>query len=200
MDQRRIIFLGALLLSILAALIYWYGETGNSETSRPTLEQREQAPETVVDEFQQTTFTELGIRQYHMEATKVIHYTRQAAATLAQPTITFFQKPKSADSRILDITDWVAKADEGLIIDNGERLELSGNVEIIKPVDAKDAIEFYTQSLTIKPGQEIAETENPVTIKQDRHITQATGLVIDIAAGKVKLLSQVRSQYVPATP
>lgn len=196
MDQRRIIFLGALLLSIIAGSLHWYGEGMDSEAAHS--DYKHFAPETIVTGFQQTTFSELGIRQYHMKADKVTHYSAQSAAEMKQPVITFYRE--SADSGTpSDTTDWVAKAKSGVINEDGETLVLSGNVKVIKPLKNAETLSFITESLLIKPKQEIAKTDESVRIEQAQHTTHAKGLYIDIAAGKVELLSQVRSQYVPST-
>lgn len=201
MDQRRLILLGALLLSVVAASLYWYGEPSNGIAPMGKSYQA-YVPETIVEGFQQTTFSLQGIRQYHMEATQVTHYSEQTTTEMLQPVITFYEhdKPdKPMPETNDDVTDWVAKANQGVIEEDGETVVLTGNVNIIKPQENQQTLSFITESLLIKPKQETATTDLPVTLKQAQHITTAKGLVIDIAAGKVELVSQVRSRYVPAT-
>lgn len=200
MDQRRLILLGALLLSLLAASFYWYDET----TKLPAQQQartKNLAPESIVSGFAQTTFSANGTRHYYLQADKVTHYARQAAAEMLKPDIRFFkgiQPTMRAEDQTSVNTHWQAKANNGLLNEKTETLTLTGNVEITKPLENNRPLNFTTESLTIKPGQEIATTDKAVTLTQSEHITTAKGLIIDINAGKVELLSQVRSQYVPA--
>ena len=206
MDQRRLILLGTLLLTVLAAAFYWYGESDNGFNKQAKQEHYKHfAPEAIVAGYQQTIFNELGTRQYQMEAKTVTHYSQQEAAEMAMPIITFYTPNETqndssniVDDNYYDQTDWVAKAKTGIVQDQGDTLVLSGNVNVIKPIKDSEALTFSTESLLIKPNDEIAKTDEPVTLKQAQHITEAKGLVIDIAAGKVELLSNVRSQYVPA--
>ena len=197
MDQRRLILLGTLLLAVIAAGIHWYD--GTSILPRDQQEgARKWAPESIVSGFAQTTFSETGIRQYHLRADKVTHYSRHSTAEMMKPHIMFYRDSSAIDAPPEETTDWEARAATGLIIDDGETLTLSGNVEVVKPLKNADTLKFNTRSLIIKPNQEVASTKEAVTVEQARHVTTATGLNIDIAAGKVQLLSQVRSQYVPA--
>ncbi|PIE40638.1 MAG: LPS export ABC transporter periplasmic protein LptC [Gammaproteobacteria bacterium] len=193
MDQRRIILLGALLLTMLAAAFYWYGESDIHAVNANNQALKRLAPEAIVQDFRQTVFNKLGIRQYRMEADTAIYYSLKSTAEMTSPTIAFFKKFDT------DIIDWTATAHTGVVRDNGDTLVLSGAVNISKPLANRDTLTFNTESLLIRPNEEIAKTDEPVTITQSPHTTKANGLLIDIRAGKVKLLSQVRSQYVPAT-
>ena len=198
MDQRRLILLGTLLLAVIAAGIHWYDNTGTRKF--PGQENvRRYAPESIVTGFAQTTFSETGIRQYHLKAERVTHYSAQSAAEMLRPDIMFYRDENLADQAIpTETVDWQASAATGVFHEDGDTLKLSGNVQVDKPLQNAETLNFQTESLTIKPKQEVASTADPVIVRQASHVTRATGLHIDIAAGQVQLLSQVRSQYVPA--
>ena len=198
MDQRRLILLSALLLAIIAGGIQWY-DRSVSPAHETTTEQRQLAPESIVSDFSQTTFAESGARQYHLSAERVTHFSRQAAAEMTRPDILFYRNQSSAgkDQEPAAI-DWQASAASGIILEDQDTLTLTGSVRVTKPLAGEQTLNFDTESLTIKPKAEEASTADPVTVTQALHVTRATGLHIDIAAGKVELLSQVRSQYVPA--
>ncbi len=198
MDQRRLILLGALLLAVIAAGIHWYDNTGNRVLSVQE-KARQFAPESIVSGFAQTTFSPTGIRQYHLKAERVTHYSAQSAAEMLRPDILFYRDESLPDQAVpTDTIDWQASAATGIFHEEGDTLKLSGNVQVEKPLRDSETLNFETESLTIKPREEVASTDDPVTVRQALHVTRATGLHIDIAAGQVQLLSQVRSQYVPA--
>lgn len=202
MDQRSLILLGSLLLTVLAASFYWYGESDSAEDTTANSKLRKFAPEAIVSKFKQTVFNEVGIRHYQMAARTVTHFSQQSAAEMALPVITFYKEKEDAehpnDDKLADQTDWVAKAKTGVILNEGESLVLKGKVKVTKPLANETPLTFNTESLIIMPEEQIAKTEDEVTLKQAEHITKAKGLVIDIASGKVELVSQVRSTYVPS--
>lgn len=192
MDQRRLILLGSLLLTVLAASFYWYGENDSIEDSATNSKLIQFAPEAIVSKFKQTVFNESGLRHYHMAATTVTHYSQQSAAEMLSPVITFY------NDETRNQMDWVAKAKTGIIQNEGESLVLTGKVKVTKPLKNETPLTFNTESLVIMPDEQIAKTTDEVTLKQAEHITKAKGLVIDIASGKVELVSRVRSTYVPS--
>ena len=196
MDQRRLILLGTLLLAVIAAGIHWYDSTATISQAQPE-SARQWAPESIVSGFAQTTFSESGVRHYELRADRVTHYSRQSAAEMVKPDIMFYRDNTATGAVVSDTTDWQASAANGVIHDDGETLTLKGDVKVVKPLRNADTLNFLTESLMIKPDQEVATTDDPVTVKQAQHVTTAVGLNIDIAAGRVQLLSQVKSQYVP---
>lgn len=199
MDQRRLIFLSALLLAIIAGAIQWY-DRSSSHAQQAATHSQQVAPESIVSGFAQTTFAETGALQYQLRAEKVTHFSRQAAAEMTKPDILFYRAQADQDaSGEQAAIDWQASAASGVIREDQDTLTLSGDVRVTKPLSGEQALKFDTESLTIKPKAEVASTEDPVTVTQALHVTRATGLHIDIANGKVELLSQVRSQYVPAS-
>ena len=199
MDQRHLILLGTALLSMIALGLYWYGE-GNGKHKIAANDQQRLAPETLVTGFKQTTFSELGNRRYHIEAKQVVHHSHQSAAKMDKPLVTFYKKGMTTQQQPTTDTNWTATANTGIFNKTEETLKLLGNVNVIKALKKNETLNFVTDSLLVEPKKEIAKTDKIVTIKQSQHTTQAKGLIIDIAAGKMELLSQVRCRYVPTPP
>lgn len=187
MEQRQLALIGGILLISLAGLLKWYADYKPNGSTGPVV-QEYLIPDTIIDDISQTAFDQNGWRDYTLEATKASHFQSQNKAQFVSPTITFF------DTNELR---WTAQADTGETNDNGDTLTLVGSVSFSQHNTARDPITLTTEQVQISPKLQTAETDHPVSIQQGNHQTKATGLRIDMTAGKITLLSKVTSHYEP---
>ena len=82
--------------------------------------------------------------------------------------------------------------------DNAEQVDLFGDVRLWQATDAPQKPELLTSHLVVRPKQQYAETDKPVTIRSPNEITQAIGMKADLEQEKFELLSDVRGVYEPA--
>ena len=95
-----------------------------------------------------------------------------------------------------DLPPWTAQANQGVVYEEGERVELSGEVELYRPATGRDeSLTLKTTQLTVYPRREYAETDAAVTITGDRSETQATGMRLDMQQGLLELLADTRGTY-----
>lgn len=91
---------------------------------------------------------------------------------------------------------WRLQAKRGHLPANGQRLLLSGNVQL-HPLSssARATPTIATSSLSVDLGRERASTAAPVTIQFGRHALEAKGLSADMKAGKLRLESALHGTF-----
>lgn len=185
MDQRKLIILGCLVLLLTAGLLRWYTDYAAPIASHklsPNL-----LPDSVVFDLKQQSFDDQGKLAYSMQAKHAEQFEEKAVAQLETLTVTLFKNGHP---------DWNAQAQQGLAMSNGEIIELTGDVVIQQDHDYhEEPTKLSTASLLLSPKKEYAETLEPVTIQQGTSITHAIGMNVDIHAGEIILLSNVKSRY-----
>ena len=73
------------------------------------------------------------------------------------------------------------------------------NVEVIREASAKlDQLALQTEYLHIIPDENLTKTDRAVTIVEDHTTVHAIGMEMNSETRTLKLLSQVRSEHVPA--
>lgn len=199
MDQSRLITFIAILLSLLIVGYFGYQQYGQPNNATPGIESLEGDPDSVLQGFEQTTFSETGRRQYQMRVDRVVHFAHSASAHLQNPRITWYS-PQILGSEQPDLALWQVSSRAGVLEKASGKLQLEGNVAFAKASQKNTATSaLTTESITIYPDAETAVTEAPVTVTQNDNVTTSTGFEIDLSAGTLQLRSQVRGRYVPKT-
>mgnify|MGYP000042640134 CR=1 FL=1 len=185
MDQRKLIILGCLLVLLTAGMLRWY--TGSSTATTNNKWASNLLPDSVVYNLEQQNFNDQGQLAYGIQAKHAKQFEAKAIAQLNSLSITLFNA---------GIPDWHVSAQTGLTVNNGELIELSGDV-IIKQNETthESPTTLHTVSLLLSPKKEYAETQEPVIIQQGTSVTHALGMNVDTRAGKITLLSNVKSRY-----
>ena len=185
MDQRKLIILGCLLVLLAAGILRWY--TDNSTTAISNKRSPSLLPDSVIYNFKQQHFNTQGLLAYSMQAKDANQFEAKAIAQFNSLSITLFNA---------GIPNWHVSAQTGLTANNGELIELSGNVIIQQnKTTHENPTTLSTTSLLLSPKKEYAETQEPVTIQQGTSVTHAVGMNVDTRAGKITLLSNVKSRY-----
>lgn len=93
-------------------------------------------------------------------------------------------------------TRWEGNAREGWIADDGDELYLSGNVRLNRPAsESGSPLELTTETLTLFPDRDQAQTPAFVTIVRPGASLEGTGMQVDLARGTYRLNAQVRGRY-----
>ena len=87
-------------------------------------------------------------------------------------------------------------SEKGYSFDGGETIELNDKVTLVQPLENGELYQVDTDTLTILPTQQFAETDKPVIITQKIGVTTATGLKANLKQQRIELLSNVRGNYV----
>jgi len=188
-ERLRAWFTGLpLLLLLLLAAAYWLNQQIQPLPFTPDNSKRHD-PDFIVSKFVATTLNEQGKPRFVMAAKKMLHYPDNNSTYLEAPELTSF------DSDHPPIHTY---ANNGIVSGKGEEVFLRDDVKIVRTASSTQReIIFTTSYLYVIPDRGLAETDQPVTMIDGRNIVHAVGMKLDNKARIVKLLAQVKSEYVP---
>lgn len=173
---------------MLITLGLWYSESPPSGFlgKRPTPQQQSEAANLIIRDAKTRNYNTEGVLAYRVNAERITYYkfAPRDRADLIEPRILFYkqQKPK-----------WLTQSKSGIAFNDGERVLLSGDVDILE--QPQPGITLHTQSITVIPQEEFAETDDYVTVINGLSRTTGKGLRADLKQDKIKLLSEVKSIY-----
>jgi len=145
-------------------------------------------PDYFLQNFSATSMDKDGMAQHRLVADYLEHYPDDDTLVIRQLKLDLFRE---------NLPPWTARANQGVVYERGERIQLSGEVELHRPAtDRGEALTLQTEELTVYPQQEYAETDAAVTITSDRSDTRAIGMRLDTGKGLLELLSNTRGTYV----
>ncbi|MEW5248101.1 LPS export ABC transporter periplasmic protein LptC [Microbulbifer sp. 2201CG32-9] len=179
-------------LFILATLIgvsLWYADSAPEQLlgKRPTQQEKNRAADLVIRDAHTRHFDTEGALAYIVNAEQITYFqfARRDQADLAEPRIVFYQD---------DRPKWLTESRQGIAYNNGQKVELSGDV-VINELPEPGGLTLETQAITVLPQQEFAETDKLVTITSGTSITEGIGMHALLKENRVKILSEVKSTY-----
>jgi lipopolysaccharide export system protein LptC len=181
-------WLPLVIVVILISLGLWFTESPPELLGkRPTPQQQTQAADLVIRDARTRHYDQEGTLAYRVDAERItfFQFERRDRADLTEPRIFFYQdkEPK-----------WRTESRTGVAHNNGQRVVLQGDVHISE-LPEPGGIQLRTESITIKPREEYAETDKLVTITAGQNRTQGKGLRAYLNQDRVEILSQVKSSY-----
>jgi len=120
----------------------------------------------------------------------MLHYPDDDSTTLEAPRITML----SAEHPAIH-----ASAKRGMVSSKGDEIFLHDDVEVLREASAKQhQLSLQTEYLHVIPDQNLTDTDRAITIVEDHTTVHAIGMEMNSETRTLKLLSQVRSEHVPA--
>jgi lipopolysaccharide export system protein LptC len=175
------------LLGLLGAT-YWLNQQAQPEPVKPDGSTRHD-PDTVVENFSAVKLNKEGTTYFIMSAAKMQHYPDDDSTALEAPRFTLLAE---------DSPPLLATAKSGSISRKGDELLLQGGVEVLSEAGVKqDQLKLQTEFLNIIPDQDLASSDRAVTLTDAHTTVNAIGLELNNKTRTIKLLSKVRSEYVP---
>lgn len=176
-----------LLVILIGAFSNWL-LTSMETTPRIIPREALHEPDYFLHKFAATTLNHEGKAQHRLEADYLEHYPDNDTIEITRLKLELYRK---------DLPPWTARAEQGIVYERGERIELSGNVRLHRPATADgEAMTLLTETLTVYPQREYAETDAAVTITGEHSKTRAVGMRLDVGQGLLELLSDTRGTYV----
>lgn len=162
--RRQLLLL--LLLGGIGIAAWWLMRTGAPDTR--VLGARERLPDYVVRDFSAVETDASGQPSRELVALELRHYADEDISELTHPRMELFQA---------DGPPWRAQARNGTVFGNGERVRLTGDVQL----DREGHGEFRethleTQRIDILRAEAVAETNLPVSIRSDDDTLTANGM------------------------
>lgn len=176
-----------IFLLLAVGITSWYA----LNVAKKTVEQHvvsDKNPDFFMNNVSYLQLDDEGAVLNQIDTAKIVHYVTDDTYTFVKPFLKMLDKNKQV---------WEIAADSGKSNGN-EKVFFNGNVQIrqIFGVTSKSiGTSVNTNAATIYPDKKIAETDQPVTIKQGESIVSATGAKINFKASKLELLSKVKGQY-----
>ena len=181
-----------IVLAALATLSWWLLQSAQTpQASRPGSTRHD--PDFYLKDFTLTTMDKAGAPRNHLAAPSMVHYADDDSALLTLPHMTVFRK---------DDPPWHIDAEQGWISSGGKTVILHGKVMMRQtdPTMGREQI-VRTTELHLKPDDEYAETDQPVTFRNNAgSAVDAVGMRASLKDEHLQLLSKVRGTYVSETP
>lgn len=175
------------LLGLLAAT-YWLNQQVQPEPAKPDSRARHD-PDSIVENFSAIKLNEQGTPHLIMSAARMLHYPDDDSTVLEVPRITLL----AADRPTI-----LATAKTGTLSSKGDDMLLEGGVEVLREAGKQlDQLRLLTEHLRIIPDKDLVSSSRAVTLVEANTTVNAVGMELNNQTRTIKLLSKVRSEYVP---
>ncbi|TVO62447.1 LPS export ABC transporter periplasmic protein LptC [Denitromonas ohlonensis] len=138
-------------------------------------------PDVIVEHMALTRFDLTGTPQYYIDAQQMRHLPAQAQSELIEPIVRY-----ERDGMHLRLT-----ADHGVTRDDGERVDLKGQVRAQRTLPDKPESTFTSDTLVLWPNTEQAKSIDPVVLTQDGAVVYSKGMTADNLFGEITLTGGV---------
>jgi lipopolysaccharide export system protein LptC len=146
----------------------------------------------ILENFQLTSLDSEGKESFSVSAPYLERDPGGRSLSMRLPNFSF---PDRRQGR------WLATSDRAWIAEKGVEVRLIDKVHMTGPPSPRgERTRFDTAHLQIFPKQDLALSEDPVTITRADSILQGTGLRADMKSHKVSLLANVKGRYAPRRP
>ena len=187
MRKRLLAAGGLLVLAVVGATALWKLRPEPPPPPPPSARS-----DYVLEDFELTSLDEDGKESFSVTAPHLERDPRGKSLTLRLPQFSF---PDKAGGR------WQATSGSAWVAEKGVEVRLIDKVEMIgPPTETGDRTRFSTARLQVFPKKNLAQSQDPVTIRRADSILQGTGLRADMNAKRVQLLADVKGHYAPRRP
>lgn len=189
--------LAALLLSTLDLGLERNGEG-------PSFAPLDDGPALLMENAEITEFSIAGSPRFALQARTITHQPRSGETALDAPILLLFNEQGApwrleADQGRLDGSEALLRAPDSAVA-NSDKVMLTGNVRAARPREDGTVLRFRTDTLSLFPAAQYAESVAPVMIESAEGITQAEGLSLALGVGFLTLgraEARVHSTFYP---
>ena len=187
--MTKLHYLVVLLVVLAIALISrWLLTTIEAPTGRLAPEERHD-PDYFLENFKLTIYQPNGAPAYRLNATHANHYPDDDTLAMKNLRIEYLVEPEQT---------WITTANEGTAFENIEVVHLTGDVQIQRQTkEVEHSYTINTDALRIDFPKKHASTDTKVKIVSKNSTIAAKGMIVDLQAGEMTLLSEARGHYVP---
>lgn len=176
-----------LVLLALAAIMTWWIESMVS-TSAPTVKKSiRHDPDYIMENLVSTSLDQSGNLDYTMSAVKLAHYPDDDSTVIDKPFIKVYKDAQEV---------WHVESAKGIASSEGKEVYLEGRVDIQRlPTELEEAATINTSNVLVKTEENLALTDDRITIKDKNGTTTAMGMRLNFKDKKLELLSEVKGSY-----
>ncbi len=178
-------------MTLSAGLSWWlYAQL------QATVQSAAPPPRHVIDyyavNFTTTAMNDNGKPRHRLEAARLVHYMDDDTSELTQPRLQVFENGAPS---------WRIRSDLGWVSSQGKEVRLQDDVQMHRGAGPHTrAVDAYTTWLLIRPDDDYAETDRPITAISPGVEVKSVGMQAYLNQGRLLLLSQVRGTYDKQTP
>lgn len=173
----------------LLGVTYWLNMQTQVEPPKAKIDTR-LSIDALMENFSATKMDAQGKPHFIISAKQLHHYPEDDSTTLDEPVLTTL-----SDEGIAIHTT----AKQGKITSKGEEVILNDQVEMLRDASLQqEKLTLQTEYLHMLPNQNLITTDRPIILTDARTTVHAVGMEMDYKLRTFKLLSRVRSEYVPA--
>ncbi len=184
--DRLVVWSPAILLLLLAVLTWWLDAKVRATLDAAAATSRG-APDFYIEGFKAVRMNTDGSRRYELAGKRLVHYELERKSMLSSPTLLYYDYQRAPVS---------VSADTAEIESGGENVYFRGDVRIERPAyDVYPPLGIVTSYLHVIPDEEIAKTDQAVTMAEGNSTLRSVGLEFDNKTQQVELLSQVQAHY-----
>lgn len=188
LNRRWIRTLALMVTFALLAAVLWRSEDSRNQTIE-TDQQGQNEPDGFVKDSRYLSFDKNGRRVVMIESPRIEQFEPEGLATMTSPSATLYDKNSGKP--------WHLTARNGTFHQPADRLELSGDVTVVRPLSGKREATLTTEQLTLDNHSHTVFTDKPVLITEDHGQTAAVGMKAWIDDRILELNSQVKGEYAP---
>jgi lipopolysaccharide export system protein LptC len=142
-----------------------------------------------MEEVQATTYNKQGQPALKITTPKMVHYPENNTTYITTPRVVIYRQSPQP---------WFVDSDYAKATNGMDSILFWSNVNIHHLADPENPnTTLRTNTLTIFPNQQIAQTNEAVTFVQPNTTVHAVGMLANLDVGTVKLLSQTQGEYDP---
>ncbi len=187
MIKDRLIAWSPAILLLLLVILTWWLDARVSAPSALSGGASEGDPEFYIEGFMAVRMNPDGSRRYELTGTRLTHYGDRGGSKLDSPSLLYHD---------YDRAPLTVSADTADVEGSGENVYFRGNVTVARPAfGSTPELGLATDYLHVIPEEEIARTDQPVTMTEGNSSARAVGLEFDNKAARIQLLSTVQAHY-----
>jgi len=182
--RGRWLYINLVTLALAALLGLWWWQQTVEQTITP---EAQWIPDYYMTNATISQYDQQGMLSSNISAQRFTHIQEFGTTDMLQPRFNIFiEGGQSA---------WFGKADEGLILDSGAQINLTGNALVTNGPDINRPLSLNSQSLRLFPKQNYAESDQQVElIAKYTHLT-GKGMRLTLDDQRLLLLNQVKSTH-----
>ncbi len=180
-------YFGLAVLIALVSLVWLQEQNGDTSPALPTSEDG-RIPAYYFKELSAVSMDIQGEVVERFETASLSFFQEDVISEVDRPVLRLYRQDKG---------DWVLSSDRAKIYGDWASAWLEGEVDIQRLAHEDLApMTIRTKDLWLYPDKQYAETDGSVLIVNDLGRTQGEGMTVDLAKGRVELLSAVQGTYV----
>ena len=184
MRKRSAAALVMLVIASIAGTAVW-----NLQTRQPLLHVESGRSDYILENFELTSLDERGNESFSVQAPYLERDPHGKSLSIRLPRFSF---PDKNSGR------WQANSATAWVAEKGVEVRLNDSVHLIGPPSPLgEQTLFDTEHLQVFPKQDLALSQDFVTIRRADSILHGTGLRADMRSHHIQLLANVKGRYAP---